>query len=65
MVDPIDGTANYARGAPRFCVSLGLIEDRTPLLGVIVAPALGETFAARAGRRRHAERRADPRRRDH
>jgi myo-inositol-1(or 4)-monophosphatase len=49
VVDPIDGTANYARGAVRFCVSLGLIEDRTPLLGVIVAPAIGETFAARAG----------------
>ncbi len=49
VVDPIDGTSNFARGAPRFCVSLGLIEDRTPLLGVIVAPALGETFAAMQG----------------
>ncbi len=49
VVDPIDGTANYARGAPRFCVSLGLLEDRTPLLGVLVAPALGEVFAARQG----------------
>jgi myo-inositol-1(or 4)-monophosphatase len=49
VVDPIDGTANFMRGAPRFCVSLGLIEDRTPLLGVLVAPALGETFAARRG----------------
>ena len=49
VVDPIDGTANYMRGANRFCVSLGLIEDRTPLLGVIVAPALGETFAAQLG----------------
>ena len=49
VVDPIDGTANYMRGANRFCVSLGLMEDRTPLAGVIVAPALGETFAARYG----------------
>ena len=49
VVDPIDGTANYARGAPRFCVSLGLLEERTALLGVIVAPALGEVFAARLG----------------
>ena len=47
--DPIDGTSNFARGHPRFCVSLGLIEDRMPLLGVIVAPAMGETFAARQG----------------
>lgn len=49
VVDPIDGTANYARGRPRFCVSLALLEDRTPLIGVLVAPALGETFAARRG----------------
>ena len=49
VVDPIDGTANYMRGAKRFCVSLGLMEGKTPLAGVIVAPALGETFAARQG----------------
>jgi myo-inositol-1(or 4)-monophosphatase len=49
VVDPIDGTSNYARGGSRFCVSLGLIEDRTALLGVLVAPALGEVYAARQG----------------
>ena len=49
VIDPIDGTSNFARGASRWCVSLGLIEDRTPLLGVLVAPALGEVFAARQG----------------
>ena len=49
VLDPIDGTANFARGADRWCVSLGLIEDRTALLGVLVAPALRETFAARQG----------------
>src|SRR5271167_1722380 len=49
VVDPIDGTANYARGRPRFCVSLALLEDRTPLIGVLVAPAIGETFAACLG----------------
>ena len=49
VVDPIDGTANFARGMPRFCVSLALLEDRTPLIGVLAAPALGETFAARLG----------------
>jgi myo-inositol-1(or 4)-monophosphatase len=49
VLDPIDGTSNFARGADRWCVSLGLIEDRTPLLGVICAPALRETFAARQG----------------
>ncbi len=49
VVDPIDGTSNYARGRRRFCVSLALLEDRTPLIGVLVAPAMGETFAARLG----------------
>jgi myo-inositol-1(or 4)-monophosphatase len=49
VVDPIDGTANYARGRPRFCVSLALLDDRTPLIGVLVAPAVGETFAACLG----------------
>lgn len=49
VVDPIDGTSNFARGSKRFCVSLGLLDDRTPLLGVIAAPALGEVFAARQG----------------
>jgi myo-inositol-1(or 4)-monophosphatase len=49
VVDPIDGTANYARGRARFCISLALLEDRTPLIGVLVAPVVGETFAARLG----------------
>jgi len=43
VVDPIDGTSNYARGNSRWCVSLGLIEDRAPLLGVLAAPAHGST----------------------
>jgi myo-inositol-1(or 4)-monophosphatase len=47
VVDPIDGTANFARGSPRFCVSVGLLDGRTPLIGAIMAPALGELFAAR------------------
>ena len=49
VVDPIDGTANFARGASRFCISLACLEADTPLLGVIVAPALRETISARAG----------------
>jgi len=49
VVDPIDGTANYMRGLRRFCVSLACLEDRTPLIGVLVAPALGETYVARQG----------------
>jgi len=50
VVDPIDGTSNFARGGTRWCVSVGLLDDRQPLLGVLTAPALGETYAACAGR---------------
>ena len=37
------------RGGRRFCVSLGCLDRDVPVLGVIVAPALDETFAACAG----------------
>jgi myo-inositol-1(or 4)-monophosphatase len=46
VVDPIDGTANFARGGARFCVSLACLEGDTPMIGVIVAPALRETIWA-------------------
>jgi myo-inositol-1(or 4)-monophosphatase len=49
VVDPIDGTANFMRGNRRFCVSLGCLDGDTPVIGVIVAPALEEIFAARRG----------------
>ncbi len=49
VVDPIDGTSNFAHGGTRWTVSLGLIEDRRPLLGVLAAPRLGATYAACAG----------------
>lgn len=43
VVDPIDGTSNYARGRNRWCVSLGLLDGDQPVAGIIQAPALGET----------------------
>lgn len=49
VVDPIDGTSNYARGRNRWCVSLGLLEGNTPIAGVIEAPALGEVYTAMLG----------------
>ncbi len=49
VVDPIDGTSNYARGRNRWCVSLGLLQDDRPVAGILAAPALGETFAALHG----------------
>ena len=35
VIDPLDGTANYNRGIPICCVSIGLIKNMKPLLGVI------------------------------
>ncbi|MCX2560362.1 inositol monophosphatase [Acetobacter farinalis] len=49
VVDPIDGTSNYARGRNRWCVSLGLLEGDEPVAGVIEAPALGEVYTALRG----------------
>ncbi|GAN53765.1 inositol monophosphatase family protein [Tanticharoenia sakaeratensis] len=49
VVDPIDGTSNYARGRDRWCVSLGLMDGDVPVAGVIAAPALQETYVARKG----------------
>lgn len=49
VVDPIDGTVNYARGIPNWCVSVGLVEEGRPVVGVIVDPNRGEVFSAAAG----------------
>ena len=44
-VDPLDGTTNFAHGMPIFSVSIGLVENKRPLLGVVEAPALGWSFS--------------------
>jgi len=46
VIDPLDGTINYANGIPFFCVSIALIEAGRPAVGVIHDPVRGETFAA-------------------
>jgi myo-inositol-1(or 4)-monophosphatase len=49
LVDPIDGTVNFAHGLPLWCVSIGLELEGEAVIGVIAAPALGWTFWARRG----------------
>jgi myo-inositol-1(or 4)-monophosphatase len=49
VVDPIDGTRDYLRGRPGWCVSVALVEERTPLIGVLDAPARGEHWSAAKG----------------
>jgi myo-inositol-1(or 4)-monophosphatase len=46
IVDPLDGTVNYANGIPVFCVSIGLVIDGVPAVGVILDPTRGDEFAA-------------------
>jgi myo-inositol-1(or 4)-monophosphatase len=48
IVDPLDGTVNYANGIPVFCVSIGLVVDGVPAVGVIVDPTRNEWFGATA-----------------
>lgn len=49
LIDPIDGTNNYAHGFPFFSVSLGLWAEGRPRLGVVYDPLRDEVFAAEAG----------------
>ena len=49
VVDPIDGTRDYLRGRPGWCVSVALVEDRVPVLGVLAAPQRGELWTASRG----------------
>jgi len=47
VVDPLDGTINYANGIPFFCVSVALVVDGVAAVGVIHDPTRRDTFAAR------------------
>jgi myo-inositol-1(or 4)-monophosphatase len=48
VIDPLDGTVNYANGIPFFCVSIGLIEAGRPAVGVVLDPLRGDSYAATA-----------------
>jgi myo-inositol-1(or 4)-monophosphatase len=50
VVDPIDGTTNFLRGLPHYCVSIAFVHRQRIELGVVAAPTLKETYAARAGK---------------
>jgi myo-inositol-1(or 4)-monophosphatase len=50
IIDPLDGTTNFAHGYPFYCVSVGLEIAGQVAVGVVHAPALGETFTATRAR---------------
>lgn len=49
IIDPIDGTINYANGIPLCCVSIGLEKDGEMLYGVVYNPFMNELFFAQRG----------------
>jgi len=53
IIDPLDGTRNFASGIPHFAVSLALVDGDTPVLGCTYDPMRDELFSAEAGRGTH------------
>jgi len=49
IVDPLDGTTNFAHGYPLFCISIAYEAGGELVAGVVHAPAMRETFAALRG----------------
>lgn len=50
IVDPIDGTTNFAHGIPLCCVSIGLLEDEKMLMGAVYNPMMDEFYFAERGK---------------
>lgn len=58
IVDPLDGTTNFVHSLPFYCVAIALAYQGQPVVGVVHAPALAETFVATKGGgafRKHAD----------
>ncbi len=49
VIDPIDGTSNFAVGSPDYGIIIGLLEDATPIAGGVIAPAHNKLFVATKG----------------
>lgn len=50
LIDPLDGTTNYAHHFPFFCVSVGLEREGIPLVGVVYDPIREELFVGEQGK---------------
>ena len=50
IIDPLDGTTNYAHNLPEFTVSIAFAYEAKVALGLILSPVLGEIFCATRGR---------------
>lgn len=49
VIDPIDGTRNYARAVPLFCVSVAMMEKGWPVVGIIYDPMTDRMYSASIG----------------
>lgn len=49
IIDPIDGTVNFAHGVPLCCISIGIMQDNELILGAVYNPMMNELFFAEKG----------------
>ena len=49
IVDPLDGSANFSRGLPIYCISIGLWRDNQPILGAVLDPHNKQLFSGIVG----------------
>jgi len=49
IVDPLDGSANFSRGLPIYCISIGLWKNNQPILGVVLDPYNEQLFSGIVG----------------
>ncbi|MEP6958920.1 MAG: inositol monophosphatase family protein [Nitrospirota bacterium] len=53
VIDPLDGTTNFAHGFPNYCVSIGVECDGHGIIGVVYDPTRDELFTAQIGQGAH------------
>ena len=53
VVDPLDGTTNFVHSHPHFCVSIGILRDKEPVIGVVYAPVSDDLFSGVRGKGAH------------
>ena len=49
IIDPVDGTMNFVHGLPLVAISVGLLINKEPVLGIIYNPILDQMFTAKIG----------------
>jgi len=50
VIDPLDGTTNFAHGIPYFCISVAVTYNDEPILGFVYNPLIKEMFSAQKGK---------------